>query len=180
MRIISGEFKGRKFQLPKGLTLRPTTDFAKEGLFNVLRNLTVFEEKRVLDLFAGTGSLSLEFISRGAQWVLAIDINETHCRLIREFSAKIECDHKVEAIRSDVFKYLQVSGEKFDIIVADPPYDHKKITDIPQIIFEKNLLEKGGILVVEHPNTIYFSTHPNFINHRRYGKVNFSFFKNEN
>jgi 16S rRNA (guanine(966)-N(2))-methyltransferase RsmD len=177
LRIISGEFKGRKFQLPKGLTLRPTTDFAKEGLFNVLRNLIDFEEKKVLDLFAGTGSLSLEFISRGAIWVLCVDLNEQHCRIIRDFAAKIDCEHKVEAIKADVFKFLDTCNEKFDIIVADPPYELKNLEKIPDIIFQKELLNKNGILVFEHSLNFDFTQHPRFIEHRKYGSVNFSFFE---
>lgn len=175
MRIISGHNRGRKITPPKNLPVRPTTDFAKEGLFNILANRINFEDLKVLDLFAGTGNISFEFASRGSLSIIAVDINK-HCV---EFIRKTAEDLKFQNLRStksNVFHYLNNTVESFDLIFADPPYDLDDSANIPDLIFENNLLKDDGILVVEHSRNLSFVEHSNFIEHRKYGNVNFSFF----
>ncbi len=176
MRIISGHNRGRKITPPKNLPVRPTTDFAKEGLFNILANKVDFEELKVLDLFAGTGNISFEFASRGALFIKAVDINN-HCV---EFIQKTATDLKFQNLRSfksNVFQYLNNSVETFDVVFADPPYDLEDSVHIPDLVFDNELLNDDGILIVEHSRNLSFIEHQNFIEHRKYGNVNFSFFK---
>lgn len=176
MRIISGTFKARRIDTPHNITARPTTDFAKEGLFNVLNNLIDFEDIDVLDLFAGTGSISLEFISRGANNVVSVEINDLHCTFIRKTCALLGVDNLL-LTRGDVFRFLSSSHMKFDVIFADPPYDLQQLPLLPDLIFKHDLLKPEGLFILEHSAKNNFENHPNFLENRHYGNVNFSFFK---
>ena len=176
MRIISGNHKGRRIQAPGNLPVRPTTDMAKESLFNILHNHYDFEGLKVLDLFAGIGSISYEFASRDAAEVLSVELNPRCASFITETGRKLNLTN-LFVIRANVFTYLgRGGGKKFDIIFADPPYDLEGIERIPDLVFEKNMLEDEGWLIIEHPASIDFSAHPKLDQHRIYGKVNFSMF----
>lgn len=177
MRIITGEFKGRHFDIPRSFKARPTTDFAKENIFNVLNGYTDFEGITALDLFAGTGSISLELISRGCRQVISVELDRDHANFIRQCMTKIGTEKNV-LVKSDVFRFLKSCKQQFDFIFADPPYALKDLSTIPELIFEKDLLSPNGIFVFEHGKDYDFSTHPNFIDHRNYGSVNFSLFRN--
>ena len=176
MRIIAGKFKGRVLHPPKGLPVRPTTDFAKTALFNILSNRIDFEECKVLDLFAGTGSISFEFSSRGCPKVVAVDKDFGCIRFIKETTEKLGIIG-LSANKADVFGFIKTYSGSFDLIFCDPPYDLEKLDSIPDALFSTNLLSEGGILLLEHPGRVDFSKHPNFREHRNYGKVNFSFFE---
>ena len=176
MRIITGQYKGRHFDIPRTFKARPTTDFAKENIFNVLNGYLDFEDTLALDLFAGTGSISLELLSRGCKQVVSIEADREHVAFIRQCSQKLNTDRHV-IIRSDVFRYIKHVSQPFDFIFADPPYALPNLPEIPDIIFQHKLLKPEGIFVFEHGKTNDFSSHPNFIEHRNYGSVNFSIFK---
>lgn len=175
MRIISGKFKGRRIYPPTSITARPTTDFAKEGLFNLLNNRISFEEITVLDLFSGTGGIGLELISRGATLVTSIEQNEKHCAFIRKVCKDLKIDN-LSLIRTDVFRFLKGHTAKYDLIFADPPYELNDIRNIPDLIFDNKLLNEDGLFILEHAAKDNFSQHPHFSDHRAYGNVNFSFF----
>jgi len=176
MRIISGKFKGRRISAPTNITARPTTDFAKEGLFNLLNNRIDFDDIDVLDLFSGTGGISIEFVSRNCSNVISVEQNERHCAFIRKTCSELKIDN-LTLIKADVFKYIASCHAQFDMIFADPPYELDNIAELPNLIFAKNLLKPDGLLVVEHSAKTRFETHPNFSDHRNYGNVNFSFFE---
>ncbi len=176
MRIIGGTLKGLRLNPPKNLPVRPTTDLAKEALFNILQNQIDFENIKVLDLFAGTGNISLEFASREAAQVISVD-RSIHCINYIKDAAR---QHKLSQIRTykaDVFKFLEIETEQYDLIFADPPYDLNGIPEIPRIIFDKKLLLPGGMLIVEHQTLQNLSNHPAFVEQRKYGHSSFSFFK---
>ena len=175
MRIIGGSHKGRKIIAPGNLPVRPTTDMAKEALFNILNNHYDFEGLKVLDLFAGIGSISYEFASRGAAEVYSIEMNPHCVRFITDISRKLDMKN-LFVIRANVFTYLRRGGKKFDIIFADPPYDLDDIESIPDLVLQYDLLDKDGWLVMEHHARLDFSGHPQLDQHRNYGKVNFSMF----
>jgi len=175
MRIISGTHGGRRLHPPVNLPVRPTTDLAKESLFNILTNIFDFEGTSVLDLFAGTGSISFEFVSRGSAEVTAIDQDNRCVSFIIKTCEEFKIDN-LKAYRSDAFSYIKHSLKKYDLIFADPPYDLESIAEIPEKIFERNLLKPDGLLIIEHSRDHDFSKHPKFSQHRKYGKVNFSFF----
>ncbi|RLD45131.1 MAG: 16S rRNA (guanine(966)-N(2))-methyltransferase RsmD [Bacteroidetes bacterium] len=175
MRIISGKYGRRNIRPPKDLPVRPTTDMAKESLFNILSNKIDFENKSALDLFAGTGSIAFEFVSRGCQPVVAVDKNFQCIQFIKKAGSAFGMED-LQAIRTDVFRYIQSTSKKFDLIFADPPYALESIETINQLVFENKLLNKDGWLIVEHPREIDFSEQDYFVEHRKYGKVNFSFF----
>lgn len=176
MRIIAGTCKGRRINAPKSIKARPTTDFAKEGLFNVLNNITTINKMKVLDLFAGTGNISYEFSSRGAEKVLAVDQQMSSFRFISE-KAK-ELNLSIKCIKKDVFSFItKANDEKFNLIFADPPYNLFKLDTLPDLILQSTLLDSSGILIIEHGNENDFSSHPNLIDKRTYSRVNFSFFK---
>ena len=177
MRIISGTLGRRKLHPPENLPVRPTTDLAKESLFNILNNLIDFEDIAMLDLFAGTGSIGFEFISRDAREVCAVDINAGCARFIEKTATEFRVD-TLKTFQTDVFSFLKHTLKKFDVIFADPPYDMPNISTLPDIIFEKQLLLPDGMLIIEHSREIDFKAHPQFSQHRNYGKVNFSFFRN--
>ena len=177
MRIIGGSLKGLRLNPPKNLPVRPTTDLAKEALFNILLNQIEFEDIKVLDLFSGTGNISLEFASRGASLVMSIDRSIQCIHYLKDTARQ----HKLEQIKTfkaDVFKYLQLEIDQYDLIFADPPYDLNQIPEIPKIIFDKNLLKPGGLLIVEHQSLQNLSNHPAFVEQRKYGHSSFSFFRN--
>lgn len=176
MRIISGKYKGRHFSPPKNLKARPTTDVAKEALFDILNNRIDFEETRVLDMFGGTASISLEFASRGCPSVTLLELNSTNYAFIKKTISELKAE-EINAIKGDTFKYVEKCSTKFDMIFADPPYDHPRLPEIPDLIFQNDLLNEEGLLILEHPKTYSFDSHPNFLEHRNYGHVNFTFFQ---
>ncbi len=176
MRIISGHNRGRKITPPKNLPVRPTTDFAKEGLFNILANKVDFEELKVLDLFAGTGNISFEFASRGATYIKAVDINNRCVEFIQKTADDLNFQN-LRSLKSNVFQYLNNTVDDFDLIFADPPYDLDDSVNIPDLIFENEILKDGGILIIEHSRNLSFIEHTHFNAHRKYGNVNFSFFE---
>ncbi|MBW6461164.1 MAG: RsmD family RNA methyltransferase [Bacteroidales bacterium] len=176
MRIIRGSHRGRRITAPASLPVRPTTDLAKESLFNILENYIYFEDTRVLDLYAGTGNISYEFASRGAPLVVAVDINPRCVRFIGETAGKLGFG-QLKAVRSSSLGYLRQSSGKFDLIFADPPYDLDGITEIPVTVFDRQVLTPDGWLIIEHAQQLDFSEFQYFHEKRRYGKVNFSFFR---
>ena len=176
MRIITGIYKGRRFDIPHTFKARPTTDFAKENIFNVLNSYIDFEDATALDLFAGTGSISLELLSRGCRQVVSIEKDRDHYAFIRQCIQKLGADNSV-VIRGDVFRYIKSCSQKYDFIFADPPYQLAELSQIPDLIFEKELLNEEGIFVFEHGAQYDFSVHPHFVEHRKYGSVNFTLFK---
>lgn len=176
MRIIKGKYATRKMPSPKGFSARPTTDFAKESLFNILFNYFDFEEKRVLDLFSGTGGISYEFASRGCQHITAIEKDYKHFSYIQKVIYKMGIE-EISPLRTDVFKYINESQLQYNIIFADPPYSLESIPILPDLIFKNQLLLPQGMFVLEHPKTLDFKDHPHFMMHRHYGSVNFSFFE---
>ena len=159
MRIITGTYKGRHFDIPRTFKARPTTDFAKENIFNVLQGYIDFEGATALDLFAGTGSISLELVSRGCKQVVSVEADRDHANFIRQCFAKLKED------------------KDFDFIFADPPYALKQLPEIPDLILNGNLLAEDGLFVFEHGKDQDFSAHQRFVEHRSYGSVNFSIFK---
>ena len=176
MRIISGKYKGRTINPPKNLRARPTTDFAKENLFNVLTNMIDYEECDVLDLFAGTGSISYEFASRGARSVTSVEINPVHFNFIRSTARELGFDNMF-VVKANVFLYLKSVTKQFDLIFSDAPYDLEGSEKVVDAVFEKDLLREDGIFIFEHSAKQDFSSHPNFYQLRSYGSVQFSFFK---
>jgi 16S rRNA (guanine966-N2)-methyltransferase len=177
MRIIGGQLKGLRLNPPKGLPVRPTTDLAKEALFNILNNLIDIEGMRVLDLFSGTGNLSLEFASRNAVEVISVD-KSIRCVHFLKDMARQHGLSQIKTYNADVFKFLELENETYDLIFADPPYDLSRIPEIVKIVFEKKLLSADGILIVEHQSMQNLSNHPAFIEQRKYGHSSFSFFRN--
>lgn len=178
MRVIAGKYKHRHFEVPANFKARPTTDFAKENLFNVLTNLIDFEGVSALDLFAGTGSISIELLSRGAEKVVSVELNGMHYNFIRKVMDSVGETGSI-VLHNDVFKFLRSQRSSYDFIFADPPYALKEIPEIPNLIFSKGILAPEGIFVLEHGENLDFSNHPCFMQHRAYGSVNFSFFQNK-
>ncbi len=176
MRIITGKYKGRHFDVPRSFKARPTTDFAKENIFNVMNGYIDFEDCTALDLFAGTGSISLELLSREAKTVVSVEMDRDHANFIRQCLKKID-DENCMLIKGDVFRFVKSCKQKFDFIFADPPYALPNLPTIPDLIFEHDLLAEDGVFVFEHGKDNDFSNHPRFKEHRSYGSVNFSIFK---
>ena len=175
MRIVTGKYKGRHFDIPRTFKARPTTDFAKENIFNVLNGYIDFEDADALDLFAGTGSISLELLSRGCRQVVSVEADREHYLCIKQCMAKLGADNNI-LLRGDVFRFLKTCRQSFDFIFADPPYTLPNLDAIPSLILEKNILKAEGVFVLEHGKQYDFSQNPNFIAHRAYGSVNFSLF----
>lgn len=175
MRIVGGALKGRMFKPGKSFKARPTTDIAKEGLFNILNNRIDFESIKVLDLFSGTGSISFEFASRGCGDITSVEYNFNHFRFIKETAKTLQLDF-MRILKFDVFKYCAKSDQKYDLIFADPPFDLKKFEEIPDLVLENDLLLEDGVFILEHPKEFSFSNHACFDECRKYGKVNFTFF----
>ena len=177
MRIINGTHQGRVIKVPKDLPVRPTTDFAKEGLFNILNNKIDYDETKVLDLFSGTGHISLEFASRGSKDILSVDQNSKCVGFLKATSKELKFD--IDAIKSDVFDFLKKCNQKFDMIFADPPYELENIPMIHLLVFEKQILNENGWLIIEHGPRTNLEALSGFVQKRSYGNVNFSFFQNK-
>lgn len=177
MRVISGKYKRRTFDVPRTFKARPTTDFAKENLFNVLNNLIDLEEcNQVLDLFAGTGSISLEFVSRGCNRVISIEREPSHHSFIYKVKEQLQEANWIP-LRTDVFRYIEKCHDTFDLIFADPPYALARLAELPDLIIDGGLLTPGGMFILEHGKDHNFAQHPHFVQERIYGSVHFSFFE---
>ncbi|MEN8121379.1 MAG: 16S rRNA (guanine(966)-N(2))-methyltransferase RsmD [Bacteroidota bacterium] len=178
MRIVGGLYKGRRFNPPKFFKARPTTDFAKESLFNLIVNRIDLENKKVLDLFSGSGSISFEFMSRGCNYVMAVDLSAKYLSYVEKTAKILNPDEKVvRTYKANVFTLLNKLELDYDVIFADPPYEIDKFETIPDLIFGNDTLKKDAIVIIEHSSTNDFSQHPRFQEKRVYGKVNFSFFQ---
>jgi 16S rRNA (guanine966-N2)-methyltransferase len=175
MRIIGGKYRGRKINPPVWLKARPTTDFARESLFNILNNRIDFETVSVLDLFAGTGSIAFEFASRGASVVHIVEKDIRHIAAIRRTINEIGFTN-VKTIHIDVKSYLRTCNFSYDIVFADPPYDLPWLKEIPDLVINAGVLKDWGFFILEHPRSVDFRSHRMFFEHRNYGSVNFSFF----
>lgn len=176
MRIISGSLKGRMIHPPKDFTARPTTDFARTGLFNILQNEVAYESLNVLDLFCGSGTISFEFVSRGALAVSCVDENSSSIRSILDHAAKFGVDN-LKAFRFDAFRFINQPGEKYNLIFADPPYDIPEMQELPDIILNSKRLYAGGLFILEHSRDYSFESHAAYYKHRDYSSVRFTFFK---
>ena len=176
MRIISGIYGGRRLSPPKNITARPTTDFAKESLFNLLNNQLDFEGIDVLDLFAGTGGIGIECVSRGAREVTAVEIAHVQQNWIISCCRQLGIKN-LSVIRGDVFKFLSACRTKYDLIFADPPYALEELPTLPDVILERGILKEDGWLVIEHGKDTDFTSHPRHVETRTYGSVHFSFFQ---
>ena len=206
MRVIAGKYRGRHFDVPRTFKARPTTDFAKENLFNVLRSYIDFEgdAPHALDLFAGTGSITLELLSRGCSHVTSVELDPQHVSFIRRFLQTLHAEDDCTLLRADVLRFLRRASGPYDFIFADPPYALPELTQLPDLVFGEpfprleesldpsrtlnpepstlhpapsTLLSPGGLFVLEHGKTQDFSQHPHFVAHRAYGSVNFSLFQ---
>jgi 16S rRNA (guanine(966)-N(2))-methyltransferase RsmD len=176
MRIISGKYRSRRFDVPKSFKSRPTTDFAKENLFNVIGNLFDLEGAVALDLFAGTGSISFELLSRECSEVTCVEKDLAHHAFIKKVKDELK-DNNLIPIKGDAFKFIESCKKSFDFIFADPPYALKDLGKIPEMILSHNLVKEGGVFVMEHPKEYDFSSLPYFSQRRIYGAVNFSIFQ---
>ncbi|MFM2156849.1 MAG: hypothetical protein RL516_1598 [Bacteroidota bacterium] len=177
MRIISGQFRGKKLIAPSNLPVRPTTDFAKTGLFNILNNYYSFEKIAVLDLYAGTGNLSFEFASRGCPTITAIDKDAACCNYMNKTAQQLGISKQLNVLQSDVLTYLKNSKSTTDIIIADPPYAETPASDLVNLIFENQLLKPNGVFILEHSSEVDFSLLPHYLQTRKYGFVSFTFFE---
>ena len=175
VRIIGGRFKGRLIEPPSGFKARPTTDFAREGLLNILSNRYDFSAISFLDLFAGTGAISYEFASRGTGEIDLIETDRRNCDFIRNTLRRLEIS-SARIHRMDVRDWLKICYKQYDIIFADPPYALKWLTEIPDMVLASGAVKKSTLFILEHPRAIDFSGHPSLAEHRNYGNVNFSFF----
>ena len=175
MRIVSGKYKSRRFDVPHSFKARPTTDFAKENLFNVLSNRMDWEDTAALDLFSGTGSIAFELLSRGCREVVCVEKDAAHYAFIKKVKAELKDDHLI-TIRTDVFRFIETCGRSFDFVFADPPFALPDLARLPELIFKHNLVKPDGLLVLEHPKEYDFSALLGFEQRRVYGGVNFSIF----
>ena len=175
MRIIGGTHRGRRINPPSNFKARPTTDFAREGLFNILNNRVDFESIDVLDLFAGTGSISYEFASRGVKSVHLVEKDINHISGIKKILKDMDLQN-VRPIHIDVKAYLKTCSVKYDIVFADPPYELSWLQELPDIVTQAGVINEGGVFILEHPRDLSFTQHKLFFEHRNYGGVNFSFF----
>lgn len=176
MRVITGIYKGRRFEIPRTFKARPTTDFAKENIFNVINGYLDLDGCLALDLFSGTGSISLEMLSRGCAQVVSVEADREHHAFIRQCLQKIGATNCIP-VRGDVFRFMKSCHTQFDLIFADPPYTLERLAEIPALIFENNLLKTDGLLVFEHGKHNDFSSNEHFVERRAYGSVNFSLFR---
>jgi 16S rRNA (guanine966-N2)-methyltransferase len=176
VRIIGGEHKGRRITPPSGFKARPTTDFAREGLFNILNNRVDFENSRVLDLFSGTGSISYEFASRGTREIHLVEKDFRHIAGIKKIISDIGFTN-IKTIHIDVKAFLRTCSVKYDVVFADPPYDLSWFREVPDMVTGSGVMAEDGFFILEHPRDMTFSGHPLFFEHRNYGGVNFSFFR---
>lgn len=177
MRIISGTHKGKRLIAPKSLPVRPTTDFAKEALFNILNHRVDFQDISMLDLFAGTGNISYEFASRGTQTITSVDADFGCVAYIKKIAD--ELSFPIQTIKSDVFKYAASGASSFDVIFADPPYNFtlEQLDTLVQSIFQNDFVKEDGMIIIEHTKHTDLSTVANFTEARRYGGSVFSFFE---
>jgi len=177
MRIVGGEFSGRRFSPPTNTPARPTTDVAKEGLFNILENMIDIEGIKTCDIFGGTGSISYELASRGAADLTLIERDNGNIQFIKKTAKELGIEDKLTIIRGDVFKFMKQSIDQYDFIFAGPPYALQNIDDIPMLVFEKKMLKPGGIFVHEHTPRNDYQKHPYFLRMKNYGTTVFTFFK---
>ncbi len=176
MRIIRGKFGRRRFDVPTNITARPTTDFARENIFNVIENMIDFDdEPTALDLFAGTGAITFEFLSRGCSEVTAVEKASTQYNFIRRVAAELKVDN-LDLIKGDALRYVSSCRRQFDIVFADPPYNLPDFAAIPAMVLESAILKPGSIFIIEHSRNHDFSSLPHFTRHLAYGSVNFSIF----
>jgi 16S rRNA (guanine966-N2)-methyltransferase len=178
VRIISGKHKGRRINPPANFKARPTTDYARESLFNILNNRVDFESINVLDLFSGTGSMSYEFASRGASAVHLVEKDHNHISFIRKMVNEMKIDN-IKPIHIDVKAFLKTCSFKYDIVFADPPYNLEWLETLPDLVISSGVLNEEGFFILEHPKHLSFTSHKQFFEHRNYGSVNFSFFRTE-
>jgi 16S rRNA (guanine(966)-N(2))-methyltransferase RsmD len=176
MRIVGGTLGGRRFSPPATIPARPTTDLAREGLFNILNNLIDFEGCTALELFAGTGSVSYELASRGAASITAVEQDASSVNFIKRTAADFKISNRLKVIKGDAFKVLQSAAIPYDFIFADPPYALAAIDNLPALIFGKGLLTENGLFVLEHDYRHSYEQHPNFLRARKYGDTIFTFF----
>jgi 16S rRNA (guanine(966)-N(2))-methyltransferase RsmD len=176
MRIVSGTFGGRRFNPPAGIPARPTTELAREGLFNMLGNQIDFDGLKTLDLFAGTGSISYELASRGAAELWLVERDPTSVQFIDKTATALGISEKLHVIRNDAFKFLKSTTETYDLIFSDPPYALQNMDELPKLVFEKKMLMPGGIFVMEHTHRNDYQKHPYFQRIKNYGTTVFSFF----
>lgn len=177
MRIIGGDLKGRSILPPVGYKARPTTDFAKEGLFNVLVNEIDFSRSSLLDLFSGTGSISFEFASRGCRDIVAIEMNAVNASFIKKTASALGVTDCMQVVHHNVFDFLPICHRQFEVVFADPPYAIDGLDTIPDKVFSHSVVKEGGYLILEHPADYSFKEHPNFVKEKKYGNVHFSFFE---
>ncbi len=178
MRIITGIYKGRHFDIPRSFKARPTTDFAKENLFNVLRAYLDFEEVRALDLFGGTGSITLELLSRGCPHVVTVERDRQHFAFIRSCVQALNAK-EATPLCGDALRFIERCREQFDLVFADPPYALPELGELPERVMRSALLAESGLFVLEHGKDYDFSERADFLEHRSYGSVNFSFFRKQ-
>lgn len=176
MRIIGGTLGGRKLNPPAKIPARPTTDLAKEGLFNILNNIIDFNDLAVLDLFAGTGNIGFEFASRGADRIVAIEKDALCCKFIKDTAKQLNVQN-MQVVQTDVFAFIQSSAQQFDVVFADPPYALPKMNELPDLIFTNHLLHADSLLIIEHDNKLSFNTHPRCFREKAYGNSVFSLFE---
>jgi 16S rRNA (guanine966-N2)-methyltransferase len=176
MRIVGGEFSGRRFSPPSGIPARPTTDVAKEGLFNTLEHMIALEGIKTCDIFGGTGSISYELASRGAADLTLIERDAASIQFIKKTAEALGISDKMHIIKGDVFKFMKQSRDQYDFIFAGPPYALESIDDLPMLVFQKNMLKPGGIFVLEHTPRNDYQSHPQFVRMKNYGTTVFSFF----
>lgn len=178
MRIISGKYKGKILHPPKGLPTRPTTDYAKTGLFNILNNRIDYENTRVLDLCCGTGNISFEFASRGATNITCVDMFPACLRFISQTAKELKLEG-ITTFKADMFKFIEKTEEIFDLIFIDPPYAEERMETLSDLILDRKILVDGGLLIIEHGSQSSFEGKKGFVEVRNYGNVNFSIFMNE-
>ncbi|HYC30193.1 MAG TPA: RsmD family RNA methyltransferase, partial [Chitinophagaceae bacterium] len=179
MRIISGIHKGRKFTPPSDIPARPTTDFAKEALFNILQNHLDFSKVKFLDLFAGTGSLDYELYSRGCRKMVMVDLSPISLKFIQKMAQELGMEQYCRIIKADVFQYLRAERETYNLIFAGPPYKLENIDEIPEVIFERKILSDDGLLIMETSPRHRYEDHPHLVDHRNYGQTHFWFFQSQ-
>lgn len=176
MRIVGGEYKGRLFSPGKNFRARPTTDFAKESLFNILENRYDLSTLKVIDLFSGTGSISYEFASRGCLDITSVELDFVHFRFIKQVISELQIK-SIMPVKADVFRFIEKAQNRFDLIFADPPYELSRLKDLPGLIQQSNLMDSGSVFILEHPKSFDFGNFPGFRELRKYGNVRYSFFE---
>lgn len=177
MRIIRGKYGRRRFDVPSNITARPTTDFARENIFNVIENMVDFEdEPTALDLFAGTGAITFEFLSRGCKSVTSVEKASTQYNFIRKVASQLG-EENLTLLRCDALRFIGAASQSYDIIFADPPYDMPEFGSIPEAILSSKLVKEGTLFIIEHSKRYDFTSLPGFLEHRVYGSVNFSIFR---